>query len=73
MLGLLVLVWVVELAEGVLHGLVLVDKEEIVADCFEHGLVVQNNVVPEFCLLEMFFDVIDGKLVEFDGRVLVQG
>ena len=46
MLGLLVLVWVVELAEGILHGLILVDKEEIVADCFKHGLVVQNNIVP---------------------------
>ena len=67
------LVGVVELAEGVLHGLVLLDKEQVVANCFEHGLVVQNNVVPELCLLEMFFEVVDGELMEFDGRVLVQG
>ena len=67
------LVGVVELAEGVLHGLVLLDKEQVVANCFEHRLIVQNNVVPELCLLEMFFEVVDGELMEFDGRVLVQG
>ena len=67
------LVGVVELAEGVLHGLVLLDKEQVVANCFEHELVVQNNVVPELCLLEMFFEVVDGELMEFDGRVFVQG
>ena len=34
MLGLLVFVVVVELAESVFHGLVLLDQEEVVADCF---------------------------------------
>ena len=48
MLGFFVLVSVMELAEGVLPGLGLFDCEELLTDHLNDGLVVQNNVVPEF-------------------------
>jgi hypothetical protein len=65
-------VGIVELTEGVLPRLVILDLEQILPDEFDHGLILQDHVVPKFCFLEVFFEFGYGKLVKLDNRVVMK-